>query len=249
MKYWVFLLLMFCGCHKVDDPLSPDELAKIDSMTGSFIYPVERSEDKLFEMGWDRYYDTCLIPERILKHLTNEGLIESCLNYPPFFNLYYFDNYQDGFDRIVSESNVFEELFARKDIASKLISKYESSEVDSFIVSNYTQKGIYTLQYLEIILSQNQILNKILIPRRKELMREVIKKYEYRETLLEEELFSSVISALILGRNLKTLDYDSFKTALSQNQYLESFLEKGAFYDTISVSKIIIYTRAYLKDK
>jgi len=249
MRYCFFLLLILYGCHKVDDPLSPEELAKIDSLTGSYIYPVERSESKLFEMGWDRYYDTCVIPERILNHLTDPGLIESCLNYPPFFNLFYFDNYQDGFDRIVSESNVFDELFERKDIASKLISKYESSEVDSFIVSNCIQKGVYTLQYLEIILSQYQILYKISIPQKEELMREVIRKYEYRKTILKEELFPSVISTLILGRNLKTLNYGSFKTALSQNQNLENFLVKGAYYDTTSVSKIIFYTRAYLKDK
>lgn len=247
MKYCLFLLLILCGCHKVDDPLSPEELTKIDPLTGSYIYPVERSEHKLFEMGWDRYYDTCIIPVRILNHLTDQGLVESCLNYPPFFNLFYFDNYQDGFDRIVSESNVFHELFERKNIASILISKYESSEVDSFVVSNYSQKGIYTLQYLEIILSQNQIISKISIQQKNKLMSEVIRKYDYRKTILKEEPFSSVISSLILGRNLKTLNYNSFKIALSQNQNLENFLAKGAYYDTTSVSKIIYYTRAYLQ--
>jgi hypothetical protein len=240
---------MLYSCHKENDPLTPEEIAKIDPLTGSYLYPVERSERKLFELGFDKYYDTCIIPAKILNHLTDEGLIESCLNYPPFFNLFYFDNNQDGFDRIVNESNVFDELFTRKDIASKLISKYETLEVDSFILSNYIQQGTFSLMYLEIILSQNLILGQMSTQEKDGLIREVIRKYEYRDTVLNEELFSSVVSALILGRILKIVRYDSFMTALSQNQLIGVFLERAAFYDTISTSKIIFYTREYLNQK
>jgi len=247
MKYYIILLLILYSCHK-DDFLTPEEIAKIDPVTGSYIYPVERSEQKLFELGWDKYYDTCIIPAKILNHLTDEGLIESCLNYPPFFNLFYFDYNQDGFDRIHMESNVFDELFIRKNIANKLISKYESLEVDSFILSNYSQHGTFTLIYLEIILAQNQIISQMSTQEKEELIREVINKYEYRTYVLKEELYSSVVSAIILGRILKILKYDSFMKALDQDQGLCAFfIEKGTFWDTISTSKIIFYSREYLK--
>src|ERR1035437_3294081 len=149
MKYYLIILLVLFSCHKHDDQdllpdLTADEIAKIDSLTGAYIFPVERSQIKLFEMGWVSYYDTCIVPNNILKHLSDDGLIQTCFNYPPYFNIFYFDYYQDGFNRIFSECNIFNEIYIRKGIANKLISKYESLEVDSFILSNYIIKGTFT---------------------------------------------------------------------------------------------------------
>ena len=169
MKYYFIFFFVLCSCHKHNDQdiqevlpdLTPDEIAKIDSLTGAYIFPVERSELKLFEMGWDRYYDTCVVPKNILKHLSDDGLIVTCLNYPPYFNIFYFDRYQDGFNRIASESNIFNEIYIRKGIATKLISKYESLEVDSFMSIYYNDNKPFTIQYLEILLAQNQIIVKM----------------------------------------------------------------------------------------
>lgn len=247
MKFYVIIFLLLCSCNKYDDSLSPEELTKIDSLTGSYIYPVERSEKKLFELGWERYYDTCMVPSNILNHLTDQGIIESCLNYPPFFNIFYFDNYQDGFNHILEESNVFDGLFARRNISGKLISRYQSFEVDSFNLSNFLQKGTTSLFYLEIILAQNQIIKRLSIIEKREIIKEAFQKYEYREMVLNEELFSSIASALLVGRIFKTIQYDEFMKTLLQDQSLNTFLEKGAFYDTTSASKIFYYSREYLK--
>jgi hypothetical protein len=249
MKYLIVLLFLLTCCNKVEDTLTLEEMAKIDSKTGSYIYPVERGEQKLFELGFDKYYDTCIIPTNILHHLTSEGLIASCLNYPPYFNIFYFDNYQDGFDRIVSKSNVFTELFSRKDVASRLISKYNNQVVDPFVVDNYVQKGTFTIIYLEILLSQEQSINQMSFQMKDKVIKEVLQKIDYRNTVLKEQLFSSVISSLILGRVLKSMQYSNFIAALKQDQNLSAFLKKGTYYDTISTSKIIIFSQEYIKNK
>jgi hypothetical protein len=257
MKYYFIFLILLFSCHKDDDndplpyplpDLTPEEIAKIDSLTGAYIFPVERSELKLFEMGWDRYYDTCLVPKNILKHLNDDGLIQTCLNYPPYFNIYYFDNCQDGFNRIFIECNIFNEIYLRKGIAIKLISKYESLEVDSFNLSNYFTKGAFTIQYLEILLAQNQLIGKMLDAEKKQLIVAVLSKYEYRTTILKEDIYSSGMSSLILGRILKSIPYNSFLTAVNEDSNLEFFLEKGSLYDTFSTSKIITYSKEYLKN-
>jgi hypothetical protein len=256
MKYYLIILLALCSCHKHDDQdvlpdLTPDEIAKIDSLTGAYIFPVERSELKNFEMGWDRYYDTCIVPNNILKHLSDDGLIQTCFNYPPYFNIFWFDRYQDGFNRIFSECNIFNEIYIRKGIANKLISKYESLEVDSFIRfrSNVFIKGTFTIQYLEILLAQNQLIGKMSGSEKEQLITDVLSKYEFRRTILNEEIFSSVISSLILGRILKSIQYKSFLTAVTKDPSLDFFLEKGTFYDTLSTSQIITYSKEYLKNK
>ena len=254
MKYYLIFLIVLCSCHKDDDQdllpdLSPDEIAKIDSLTGAYLFPVERSQIKLFEMGWVSYYDTCIVPNNILKHLSDDGLIQTCFNYPPYFNIFYFDKYQDGFNRIFSESNIFNEIYNRKGITNKLISKYESLEVDSCILSNYVIKGTFTIQYLEILLAQNQLISKMSGPEKKQLITDVLSKYEFRKAILKEEIFSSVISSLILGRILKSIRYNSFLTAVTKDPSIEFFLEKGTFYDTLSTSQIITYSKEYLKNK
>lgn len=256
MKYYFIFLLVLCSCHKHNDQniqevlpdLTPDEIAKIDSLTGAYIFPVERSELKLFEMGWDRYYDTCIVPNNILKHLSDDGLILTCLNYPPYFNIFYFNYYQDGFNRIALECNIFNEIYIRKGITTKLISKYESLEVDSFRSIYYTDKKPFTIRYLEILLAQNQLIDKMSNPEKDQLIRDVLSKHEYRKTILKEDIFSSVISSLILGRILKSIQYKNFLTALNDNDSnLGFFLEKGTFFDTLSTSQIITYSKEYLK--
>jgi hypothetical protein len=185
------------------------------------------------------------LPPKILDHLTDAGLIESCLNYPPFFNLFYFESYQDGYDRILKESNVFNELYSRNGIESKLLARYKSSEVDSFNIIQIL-KGNPTIQYLEMVLSQNQVLSKVSL-NKKELIQEIIRKHEYRTTVLKEDTFSSVISGLILGRTLKMLNYQSFIKEINLNSRLNIFLEKGSCYDTTSTNVIIKYSKEYLK--
>jgi len=254
MKYYFIFLILLSSCHKNDDndplpDLTADEIAKIDSLTGAYIFPVERSELKLFEMGWDRYYDTCVVPTNILKHLTDEGLIQTCLNYPPYFNIFYFDRYQDGFNRIYSECNIFDEIYYRKGITARLISKYESLEVDSFMREHYYNMEPFTIRYLEILLAQNQLIDKMSGTEKDQLIRGVLSKYEYRRTILNEEIFSSVISSLILGRILKSIRYKNFLTALDDNNSnLNFFLEKCTFYDTLSTSQIITYSKEYLEN-
>lgn len=254
MKYYLIFLLVLCSCHKHDDQdllpdLSADEIAKIDSLTGAYIFPVERSELKLFEMGWNRYYDTCVVPNNILKHLSDDGLIQTCLNYPPYFNIFYFDFYQDGFNRIASESNIFDEIYIRKGITNKLISKYESLEVDSFMRIYYPNKEPFTIRYLEILLAQNQLIGKMSGPEKEQLITYVLSKYEYRKTILKEELYTSVLSALILGRILKSIQYKPFLTAVNKDTGLASFLENCSCADGISTSQIITYSKEYLKNK
>ena len=254
MKYYLIILLALCSCHKDDDQdvlpdLTPDEIAKIDSLTGAYIFPVERSELKLFEMGWNRYYDTCVVPTNILKHLSDDGLIQTCFNYPPYFNIFYFDRYQDGFNRIFSECNIFNEIYIRKGITNKLISRYESLEVDSFMRVNYADMEPFTIQYLEILLAQNQLIGKMSALEKEQLITDILSKYEFRKTILKEEIFSSGISSLILGRILKSIQFNSFLIAVTKDPSLAYFLEKGTFYDTLSMSQIITYSKEYLQNK
>jgi hypothetical protein len=253
-KYYLFFLLVFCSCHKHDDQevlpdLTPDEIAKIDSLTGAYIFPVERSELKLFEMGWNRYYDTCVVPTNILKHLSDDGLIQTCLDYPPYFNIFYFDFYQNGFNRIASECNIFNEIYIRKGIANKLISTYESLEVDSFMSIYYIDKEPFTIRYFEILLAQIQLIDKMSNPEKNQLITDALSKYEYRKTILKEELYSSVLSALILGRILKSIQYKPFLTAVDKDSGLASFLENCSCADGISALQIITYSKEYIKNK
>jgi len=257
MRYYIILLIVLFSCHKHNDPdieevlpaLTTDEIAKIDTITGAYIFPVERSERKLFEMGWDRYYDTCVVPKNILKHLSDDGLILTCLNYPPYFNIFYFDFYQDGFNRIYYESYLFNEIYIRKGITTKLISKYESLEVDSFMSIYYTDKKPFTIRYLEILLAQNQLIGKMSTLEKNQLITDALSKCEYRKTILKEELYSSVLSALILGRILKSIQYKPFLTAVNKDTGLASFLENCSCVDGISASQIITYSKEYLQNK
>jgi hypothetical protein len=84
---------------------------------------------------------------------------------------------------------------------------------------------------------------------KEQLITDVLSKYEFRKTILKEEIFSSGISSLILGRILKSIQFNSFLIAVTKEPSLAYFLEKGTFYDTLSMSQIITYSKEYLQNK
>jgi hypothetical protein len=85
------------------------------------------------------------IPETILKNMSTNHLMEICLTYPFFDEIWAYNNIQDGFEYVIKDFNGLQELLSRKDAGSKLLFRYKN--MSAGIVNkdwSLLQQGTYT---------------------------------------------------------------------------------------------------------
>lgn len=125
------------------------------------------------------------IPPERLASMSTESLIETCLSYPLLGDIFAFSTLQQGFERVGSDFNGLKELLNRKDAGRKLLAKYKEVNESAFN-ENWTdaEKGtlIMRLIFLEMALAQKPIVGNLSLSERSLLMKECLKKYNFKES-------------------------------------------------------------------
>lgn len=69
--------------------------------------------------------DACEIPEDILKSMTTQQLLLTCLDYPLVGDAMFYDSEISGFNSVKSRNNGMTELFERSDFSAELVALYQ----------------------------------------------------------------------------------------------------------------------------
>lgn len=123
------------------------QLGAIDS----YIFPDFTSE-KYSELYYLDKIELCQIPENLLKEMSTEALIETCLNYPFFADMIFRDSAYSGFQDTLKNFNGLQELINCKDVGEKIYEFYKNINLDEVI----KLEDMFTirLRYLDYIFSQ-----------------------------------------------------------------------------------------------
>jgi len=178
---------MFVGCHqdkldsfadngKITDSKEPEKKLPWD-------YPVKpgTEEWKKFQTS-DEMIAVCQIPEDILSHLSTEDLTEICLLYPFMYDIFAFNNINDGLDKIFGDFNGIRELYKRNDVSAYLLKLY-NEKIQNFSYldgkASYADQGhfIMSISILEALLSKVKEQNNN-GTRFKEILKELVVGYE-----------------------------------------------------------------------
>ncbi len=175
--------------------------------------------------------DICQIPDNVISKIPTENLVELCLNYPLFFTMKAFNNLQDGFNQVSTEFNGFQELFKREDVGTVLLAIYAKTKpADVQKEKDLISKGLFEqrLFFIEFILAQRTVIEKMTESEIKSLLKETILKTE-EKAKLEFSTFNkqatSLIAVRILGsekvvkNNIKNFDIQRYK-AFSETVWL-----------------------------
>lgn len=182
--------------------------------------------------------DACQVPKTLLKNLTTEALTKTCLDYPLFENLYFFNDLQTGFNTLKSSFNGFQELLSRADAGKELLKIYNSMDPTAINkVWNDTTKGSFTFNFvaIEVLLSQPEILNNIDKQIKTDLKTLALQKFDDKRTSGEFSYFSSNPSMLIVAR---ILDAENKLTQIEQDTDTQLFLSKGVLVNPALLDKI-----------
>ncbi|MDD5605191.1 MAG: hypothetical protein PHX29_04705 [Dehalococcoidales bacterium] len=184
-----------------------------DSISGNsndaYDYPIRPDTEEWKQLhGFNDMLNACQIPENVLKNMSTAALVETVLDYPLLFVYTAHNDWQQGFDMLVSNFNGLQELFNRKDAGGKLLVKY--IEVDPKTIDiqrdDFEKCAFLTDLYnLQMILSQQPILKQLSTYQTQVLLSETETKHQLLQNHPEVygalgAKFSSMLIEQILGQ-------------------------------------------------
>lgn len=161
------------------------------------------------------------LPERTLKDMTTEGLLVTCLDYPLFGNIVFYDNLTAGFNNVARNYNGLTELLSRDDIGSVVIDFYEQVDYDSVIRTD--KYGSLRLKYLELLIGSDDVLQTMSYEMRQELLDICVEKCILAVDEYEGKI-NPITTALIAAKILY-MDCAEFKEIADTEPVVMNFLQ------------------------
>jgi hypothetical protein len=130
---------------------------------------------------FDKRVEACQVPENVIKNLSDEGLVETCITYPINREIPFASNLQGGFKIIMAGSNAYEELFKRNennkgDISKILLRKFIEIDVSHLGDEHYNANILKRIRNITFILAQESMLNTLSDIDKKNLVQNVLLK-------------------------------------------------------------------------
>lgn len=159
------LIFIICACGEVNEKSSAEIAPAMETTAtkaakgDSYSYPyVDWSTFKTHS----EKVAACEIPNSVLKDISTEGLVETCMNYPFLFDAYAFDSPVKGLRTVASRSNGFKELLRRNDNCEYVFKYLLDNDVRNVNYSSLTgaeEGGLLLRYYLcEYLLSFEEVL-------------------------------------------------------------------------------------------
>jgi hypothetical protein len=121
------------------------------------------------------------VPADVLNRMPTSVLVKTCLDYPLHPDIVFYDSLQKGMDAQVAQFNGLQELMTRKDAGEELLKVYCATYPEDFDASLPPERvGAFTMKinYLELLLGQEPILETLNAEQRVELVEESVRKLE-----------------------------------------------------------------------
>ena len=128
-------------------------------------------------------YQALQIPDKILKEIDTESLVQICLNYPATTVFFIRNTPQECFEAFYSQFNGIQELMNRKDAGKFLLSKYAQMSLADFNplwILETQGSFVNKFYYMELFLVQPQIQELLNANEQELLLKETIKKFELK---------------------------------------------------------------------
>lgn len=203
-----------------------------------YSYPVIRGSAEWNKITvYDEFRRISQIPEDIVKTLTTNALLESILNYPLIGDVFVFETFQKGVDKLKENFTAFNSLIQRDDLNDILLRKYE--ELSSKDITSMTQysKGENSakMSFIEVIIVAYNTSRELEGHDDKKLITELLK------VLNKKKANPSVYALFSLSTNAWAINRIMQRTS-SMRQFAkeEKFIYEGNIFSDAVVDNIAI---------
>jgi hypothetical protein len=193
----------------------------------------------------------CQIPDSIISTMTTKDLLDSYLNYPLIMDMLAYDNLKDGFDKMNNTLNCFQTLLKREDVGKILIEKYRNMKVVMDLNDSISSTvGDYTFSFstMELLLSKDEILNKLNQPDKLLLIKNVTQKYETK--MLHKSIHGLLGQQTNLYLTAKILNFmgnNEWDLYIKSNKDVKNFIENMRISRPELLEVIKLKTKEFIK--
>ena len=197
--------------------------------------------------------DTLQIPQDILRRMTTRGLLETCLNYPLFGDIGFYNSPKVGMEMLIAHYfNGFPELLKRKDAYTYLSEKFIL--FDPLINEEWSllEEGTYTFELvkIELLLAQDIVLESASDESKVLLLKETILKYEKMLTQKDNYSFFHYEQLFFLmGKVLLKSGNPDISSLVVNNKEISSFLKTGRLRNYDVVNEILFIIKKILMEE
>ncbi|MBB1287400.1 hypothetical protein HRH25_23695 [Flavisolibacter sp. BT320] len=131
----------------------------------SYDYPVKRGTSEWYSIKtYDSLRKVCQIPSAIVDKMSTGTLLKSVIDYPLLGDVFVFESFQRGLERLAENFGAFAAILQRTDLDVTLLNEYSNwldKNLDS--ASNF-RKGEYSVQlsFVELLISYSFQQKKIM---------------------------------------------------------------------------------------
>lgn len=244
--------ILFSSCNNESE--IENERCFLEYSPDTFDFPIKPGTPEWAELNsGEEMIAAVQIPDSILSVMTTEGMIESVLTYPLFYDIYLREDHQYAFNLMKTQFNGLKYLLKRNDAALKLFDRYKLMHpgCNTNNWPSIIERGgnpSFSFAAVEILIAQWDILSQLNnYGQTKALLKEAINKYELKNKNSYSDL-SKKHTALILGRILYLERYSPFIEEWNKDNKIRDFTE--AFASAYNVETLIYYyAKDFLKEK
>jgi len=223
------------------------------NVSGGYDYPVKPGSDKWSTLNSEtQRIEALQIPEQTLLNMTDEAYVQTLLNFPLYGYFTAFDNNKVGFDVMATRFNVFDKMCIKKKAGSILLEAYKDADMSGFKKhKNIYKSDLWTikLNYLEILLSQKDIISSLNENEKISLLQVALDKYNSKKNNIDFSSFYGVSPTLSLLANYLDNLNGLENVSSGRKMKIHEFLSTSRIEDTETITDIVESTELYLKNK
>lgn len=199
----------------------------------AYEYPIAPGTKEWKELsGYPEKIEVSQIPENQLKAMSTEGLLETVLNCPIIINIIAFAPYQNGYISIFNHFNGLQELSNREGLDQIILNKYY--ELNNTIIPENKSLSVKfngKIVGIEMIISQDYIIDNLNDEQKIFLLRETIKRYESTNDSLGYSVAFKNSIFRVIDKILLSLNYKPYIKLLSleKNRNLKHLVKQFGY--------------------
>lgn len=183
------------------------------------------------------------IPDDVLKKMTTSEVFQAWIDLPGRIEILAFNTLQDGFNVVRKRFNVLNELLNRNDVGVIVLNEYMMSSPANLRndwKSNKKGKFITDFAFLEILISQPEVLESLTNSQKKNLLTKVKKDIEIKRNFPKEDLnFFWVSSGLILAGRILQKESFEFRNISKSQKDIDNPLIRGEVFSKEEFDKLL----------
>lgn len=219
---FIAIAVIMSGCSEHQKPTVwyKDIVTEYSAEGNGNAFDYTEIKERLPDIEPEKRQEILALSDDKINSMTTEELLITCLDYPLFGDLFFYNDLTAGFRNVSERYNGLQALLKRNDVGEVITAFYGQVEIEKVLTTD--EYGVLRLEYLELMMSTDSVLNSADKKVRRELFRICA---ENCNTIIEE--YSQALSTLSLVRiacKILYLDNDEFREFADSDSAVTDFL-------------------------